>query len=117
MPQHHRQEQAPRPALGANSRHSDVEDAGELGTGEEVVAVKANGRVDSVQAVVDGHLVQVILHKLVLGVPHVFTMVIQDISHEIVLGSPIWRSGGAEAQARREEVVQVMDRALLGSTS
>ena len=101
--------------LGANNRRSGMEDAGELDAGEEVVAIKANGGVDPAQAGEDGCLVQVILHKLVLGVLHVFPVVIRDILYEIVLGSPMRHSSRAVAQARREEVAQIVDRALLGS--
>ena len=54
VPQHHRQEWAPRLTPGADSRRNGVEDAGELGVGDVVVAVRANGEVDPVQAGVDG---------------------------------------------------------------
>ena len=54
VPQHHHREQAPRPTLGADSRHNGVEDAEELEDGDEVVAIRANGEVDPVQAGEDG---------------------------------------------------------------
>ena len=54
VPQHHRRERAPRLTPGADSRRNGVEDAGELGVGDAVVAVKANGEVDPVQAGEDG---------------------------------------------------------------
>lgn len=51
------------------------------------------------------------------GVPHVFTLVTRGISHEIAPGSPMQLSSGTEAQASNTEDAQVVDRALLGSTS
>ena len=60
---------------------------------------------------------QVILHKLALVVPHVFTAVTRGISHEIAPGSRMRRSSGAEAQASAEEDEEVADLVLLGSTS
>ena len=54
VPQHLHRERAPRPTLGADSRRNGVEDAGELGVGDVVVAVRANGEVVPVQAGVDG---------------------------------------------------------------
>ena len=116
-PQHHHRERAPRPTLGADSRRNGLEDAEELGAGEEVVAIKANGEVDPVQAGVDGCWVQLTLHKLALGVPHVFTAVTRGTSQEIAPGSRMRHSSGAEAQASSEEDEEVVDLVLLGSTS
>ena len=110
-------ERAHRPTLVVSSRRSGVVDTGELGVGDEMVAVKANGEVDPVQAVEEGHLVQLVLHQLVLEVPNVFTAVTQGILHSSAPGSPMQLSSGAETRASREEVAQVVDRALLGSTS
>ena len=94
-----------------------MEDASELGVGEEEVTVRANGEVDTVQAGEDGCWVQVILHKLALGVPHVFSTVTQGILPRIAAESRMWLSSGAKAQASREEGEEVMDLVLLGSTS
>ena len=60
---------------------------------------------------------QVTLHKLALGVPHVFTAVTWGISHGIAPGSRMRLSSGAEEQASVEEDVEVVDLVLLGSTS
>ena len=94
-----------------------MEDAEELGVGDAVVAVKANGEVDPVQAGEDGLWVQVILHKLALVVPHVFTAVTPGISREIAQGSRMRLSSGAAAVASEEEDEEVEDLDLLGSTS
>ena len=48
VPQHHRRERAPRLTPGADSRRNGVEDAEELGVGDEEVAVRASGEVDLV---------------------------------------------------------------------
>ena len=61
---------------------------------------------------------QVTLHKLVLGVLHVFTVVTRGISQGIAPGSHMRLSNGAEAQASEEEDEEVVvDHVLLGSTS
>ena len=60
---------------------------------------------------------QVILHKLALVVPHVFTAVTRGISRGIAPGSRMRHSSGAEAQVSAEEDAEVVDLVLLGSTS
>ena len=60
---------------------------------------------------------QVILHKLALVVLHVFTAVTRGISREIAPGSRMRLSSGAAAVASEEEVEEVEDLDLLGSTS
>ena len=60
---------------------------------------------------------QVILHKLALVVPHVFTAVTRGISQGIAPGSRMRHSSGAEAQVSAEEDAEVVDLDLLGSTS
>ena len=60
---------------------------------------------------------QVILHKLALVVPHVFTVVTRGISQETAPESQMQLSSGAAAVASEEEDEEVEDLDLLGSTS
>ena len=55
---------------------------------------------------------QVTLHQLELGVPHVFTVVTRGISQETALGSLMRLSSGAEAQDNGEEDGQDVEHVL-----
>ena len=103
--------------IGAYIRHHGMEGAGELSVGEEVVADRANGGVDPVQGQGDGCRVQLMLYKLALGVPPDSTAVTRGILHGIAPANRMPLSKGAEAQASREEDVEVVDLVLLYSTS
>ena len=65
----------------------------------------------------DGHRGQLVLHKLVLEVLHVFIVAILDTLLDSVPGNQMQRSNRAEVNLSRGEDAQVVDRALLGSTS
>lgn len=78
-------------------------DAVGLDVGGAVVIVRANGGEDLVQDAQGVYPVQYQLHKLVLDVPHAFTMAILDILLDNVPGSPMQHSTRVEVRPNNEE--------------